>query len=46
MTEETKMNPVTDDMICANDHSRVCKGDSGGNYFSYYLHLYLKWVPT
>ena len=29
---------VTDVMICANDHSRVCRGDSGGNYFSY---LYL-----
>ena len=26
---------VTDEMICANDHSRVCKGDSGGKYFSY-----------
>ena len=22
-------------MICANDHSRVCKGDSGGKFFSY-----------
>ena len=26
---------VTDVMICANDHSRVCYGDSGGNDFSY-----------
>ena len=34
MTEETKMNPVTDDMICANDHSRVCSGDSGGTHSS------------
>ena len=26
---------ITDVMICANDHSRVCYGDSGGNDFSY-----------
>ena len=26
---------ITDSMICANDHSRICKGDDGGrfNYF-------------
>ena len=23
---------VTDAMICANDHSRICKGDGGGRY--------------
>ena len=33
-TEEIE-DLVTDAMICANDHSRICRGDSGGNYFSY-----------
>ena len=30
----TNLTYVTDAMICANDHSRVCFGDSGGSNFS------------
>ena len=33
--EELEDDLVTDVMICANDHSRVCRGDSGGSYFCY-----------
>ena len=33
--EELEEDIITDVMICANDHSRVCRGDSGGSYFSY-----------
>ena len=30
MKEANVTHLVTEEMICANDHSRVCRGDSGG----------------
>ena len=32
---------ITDAMICANDHSRTCKGDSGGRCYSFQVYMLL-----